>query len=159
MAGILLTRPGPPLPVYVSELGGGDRPERAETGAPPVYAPGSRFQLVLRPATAVEGEVAVRCVIARSTDAAGRDWPPCARAERDPSGALRVAGTVGGDVPFEPGEWTLWVIVTRAGPLGALRSRSPGAAELRRMAPGAALAGPGWSALRVAEPLRFAKAA
>jgi hypothetical protein len=158
LAGILLTRPGPPLPFYVSELGGGDRPERAETGVPPVYAPGSRFQLVLRPATAVQGEVEVRCVIAPRPDAAARDWRPCSHAERDSSGALRVAGTVGADVPFQPGDWTLWVIVTRAGSLaGHLqpRVRSPSDAELRRMAPGAALAGPGWSALRVAEPLRF----
>ena len=160
LAGVLVTRPGPPLPAYTAELAGGVRPERGAAGAPPaIYTPGSRFELVLQPATAISGEVEVRCVIARRGAIATQDWPPCAGAERAEGGSLRVAGTVGRDIPYQPGEWTLWVIVVRTRPLGALGRRgSPTDAELRRLKPGAVLAGPGWSALRVAEPIRFGAA-
>jgi len=160
LAGVLVTRPGPPLPAYAAELAGGVRPERGAAGAPPaIYTPGSRFELVLQPATAISGEVEVRCVIARRGAIATQDWPPCAAAERAEGGSLRVAGTVGRDIPYQPGEWTLWVIVVRTRPLGALGRRgSPTDAELRRLKPGAVLAGPGWSALRVAEPIRFGAA-
>lgn len=165
LAGLLLVRPGQPLPPYAGKLGGGTRPERGTTGAPsPVYAPGSPFELDLRPATAVAGDVQVRCLIARAGAAPGdgvkgaaRDWPPCAHAERAAEGAFRVRGTVGGDIPFQPGEWDLWVIVSRAGPPGRwARAAMPGDAELLRLRPGAARAGRGWSALRLPEPIRFA---
>lgn len=163
LAGLLLVRPGPPLPAYTGELDGGTRPERGTAGvAPAVYQPGSRFELKLRPETSVAGAVKVRCLITRdgaAPAATARDWPPCARAERAADGALRVRGTVGRDIPFQPGEWNLWVIVSRAGPPGRwARATMPRDAELLRLPAGAARAGRGWSALRVPESIRFAAA-
>jgi hypothetical protein len=158
LAGVLLTRPAPPLPAYFAELSAGVRTERGAAGAPsPVYAPGARFELVLHPTTAVAGAVGMQCRIAPAAGGASRDWPPCAHAERAAGGAFRVAGTVGREIPYEPGEWTLWVIVARTRLLGRwVAPAGPADSELRRLRPGAALAGRGWIALRLADTIRFA---
>jgi hypothetical protein len=165
LAGVLVTRPGAPLPAFQGELGGGNRPDRGATGtAPPVYQLGSHFDLLLRPATQIESEVEVKCKIACALPGAppapARDWPPCGRAKSDSSGSLHITGTVGSDIPNEAGACDLWALVVRAsyaGPLARLaRPGLPDDDALLRLAPGASLHGRGWSALHLPEPLRFA---
>lgn len=157
VVGFVVLRPPAPLPLYVAKLQGATQPVRgAESGAPPIYSPGSTLTLVLQPAQKAGGAVRVRCRIARAGVARTEDWPPCARALSSDEGSLRVSGTVGADIPYEPGVWTLWAIVERAGLRGRLtRPSLPADEVLLRLAPGATLRRGGQTALRLREPLRF----
>ncbi|HXU29817.1 MAG TPA: hypothetical protein VN851_04485, partial [Thermoanaerobaculia bacterium] len=134
----VLLRPGAgALPVYTAQLSGGSRSERGTTAPPTrVFSRGSRFEMVLRPATAVAGDVAVRCLLvaaeAGGLRAAIRPFPACDRAELSPDGSLRVAGTVGEEIAIAPGAWHLWALVGRPGDLPADLAADP---EVRRGLP------------------------
>jgi hypothetical protein len=123
-AGLLLFLPGaqPPLPGYrLGAFSGGAMAMRGEPAeASRSFPPGSRFVLVATPDTAVPGEIAVECFLARGPELLPLETP--APILKD--GAVRIAGTVGRDVVIPPGEWTLWVVVGRPAKL-------PDAAELR----------------------------
>lgn len=103
-----------PLPEYRAELSG-DREIRSGSGAPRewVLSPGSRFDLLLRPATAVSGDVEVRFFLER--DGELRRWQPPFDAH--PNGSVEVVGTIGDQIELEPGRWTLWALVGRPGKL------------------------------------------
>lgn len=154
LALVLVARPAPRLPSYAAELQSGDMPARGGgEGQQPTFAQGSDLELLVRPAIPVSDVVEAHCTVAPAgTGDVGqlRPWPPCARAECDEGGALRIAGRVAAELPFEPGDWTLWVVVARR---GLARSALPDAAQLARMAPGAVDRGPGWTAVRLAHPI------
>jgi hypothetical protein len=118
---LLTLRQPAALPQYHAELSGGDRQERAESGTGR-FAPGSPFELVLRPQTQVEGEVDVRFFL--EGEGGLQPWP--VPAEIAPGGAVRVAGTLGREIALFPGDWTVWAVVGRRGQLpdaATLRSR------------------------------------
>ncbi len=115
--GLLLLRgPGaelPALPEYDLHLEGGVRTMRSE---PPtgdendsLFLPGNRFELVLRPRTAVSGPVTVRLFLERDGELHLWEVP----AEVSASGAVRVAGEIGREIVIEPGEWILWTLLGR----------------------------------------------
>lgn len=111
-----------PLPGYQAVLEGALRVERGP-GDPGVsepawpeataFAPGNRFELVLRPETAVEGAVEVRTF--RQEGDSLVPWP--LPAETPEGGAVRIAGTVGREVELPSGESTLVVVIGRRGDL------------------------------------------
>ncbi len=139
-----------PLPTYTVALRSGDGSVRGvgpNPTSPPTFSKGSRFELVLRPATAVAGEVALRCFLISSEGGARRAFPACNRAESSGGGSLRVVGTVGAEIELVPGDWTLWALVARPGELPA-DPPIPGSA--------APVAGDRWLAIPVA--IRFAAA-
>ena len=122
---LVVLRPGPQawssLPAYdlqlapgVQELRGAPVPETA--GAVPDFAPGSRFELVLRPERAVSGEVAARAFLAREGEPPAPWHVPV---EVAPSGAVRLSGVLGQDLDLAPGSWHLWLAVGRPGHLPA----------------------------------------
>lgn len=119
----------PPLPSYQLSVAG-VRAERApapgeEATAGATLVPGSRLELVLRPATGVEGPVTAALYLAGG--GALDRWPVAAEAlEAAPSGALRVAGRVGAELPFRAGDWTVLAVVGRPGAMP-----SPAAVEAR----------------------------
>jgi hypothetical protein len=106
---VFLLRPAPPTPAYelvVRSAGAqdvrGEVPEGSLT-----FRPGTRFDFVLRPSEAVTGVPRVQAFRTREGERQTWDAP----VERDPKGAIRVTGTVGDGLPFEPGEWTLEFMV------------------------------------------------
>lgn len=113
-------RPGVPgLPRYeLSVRGHGAQTFRSGDAGPaaerPAFREGTRFDFVLRPASKVVGDVELRATRVQGATRARWDAP----LERDPGGALRVTGTVGADLPAEPGDWTLVFEVSRAGAEG-----------------------------------------
>ncbi len=130
----------PALPAYALALEGGDAPLR---GAPAAAGPGrvtlardSRLELVLRPATPVEGAVQARIYLAGDPPV-----PLDAAVEVAPSGAVRWSGTAEQLVGARTGEVDLLVVVGRPAALPA-----PG--ELARQPEG----GRTWQRFRV--PLR-----
>ncbi len=149
----LLVLPGNsvPLPSYTAELLSGDRTDRSAAGTEPssrrTFSNGARFELVLRPATAEVGEVALRCFLIPSEGGAPRAFPACDRAVTSGDGSLRVIGTVGTEIDFLPGDWTLWALIARPGELPADPPVSGAAAPI---------AGDRWLAIPVA--IRFAAA-
>ncbi len=126
VAAIVLLVPGPAplLPRYVATLEGGVREIRSASpageAAVRAFAPGGRFELVLTPATGVVGQVEARLFLERSGELRGLEVHP----EISESGAVRIVGEIGREVPITPGDWTLWAVVGRRGKL-------PGAGELR----------------------------
>jgi hypothetical protein len=110
----VLLRPLAPLPDY-------SRPEvsrsvstfRGEDPEPPALAPGDRFRVVVRPETAVSraSRLEALCFLARD----GELHPLEVRSEIDASGAVKMEGSLGRDIP--PGAWTLWALVGRKGEL------------------------------------------
>jgi hypothetical protein len=140
-----------PLPSYVAELKG-NRSARGPSGteAPgiPTFSPGARFELVLRPAEAVKGNVALRCLLVAAGGGPPRPFPACDDVKRSDDGSLLVTGTVGSGIAGPPGAWTLWAIVARPGDL----PKDPpvtGVAE--------PIAGKGW--IGIPQRIRFAAAA
>ncbi len=109
---LLHVRMLPPLPAYALLLDGGVQELREELPAgetaDPVFVPGSRFELILRPETAVSkpSELELRLFLERGGEL--RRWQ--VPAEPDPSGAWRVAVE---NLAIAPGEWTLWALLGR----------------------------------------------
>ncbi len=115
----------PPMPAYALSVEGALASSRAgdsaAAGAPVRLAPGRRFALVLRPATAVEGPVAVRAFLGR--DGRWTRWQIEPRIA--PSGAVRVDSAVANDssprqaglLPAGAGNWQLALAVGRRGRL------------------------------------------
>ena len=136
---LLLVLPGRPTPIsdygYAAELSGGVQALRGDRSASRTFPPGSSFELVLRPRTAVAGPVEVRCFLRRGAEL--RPWP--APAEVTAEGLVRIAGTVGREIALPPGEWTLWVVVGRPGEL-------PDAALLSQGGPAGSM---DWTSLKV----------
>lgn len=109
---VLLLRPLAPLPDYSLEVSGGVRASR-DLAEAPVLAPGDRFQVIVRPATEVSrgSKLAALCILARD-----RELRPLeVRNQIDPTGAVKMEGSLGRDLP--PGPWTLWAVVGRPGKL------------------------------------------
>ena len=123
LAALLLRLPA--LPLYaVAEISGGSRTTRGELSEA-TLAPGDRFEVALRPETAVRraGSLRTRAFLIRGSDLRPLD----VQTQRDESGAVRLAGTLDRDLP--PGRWTLWLVVGRLGSLpDPERLRSRGAA-------------------------------
>jgi hypothetical protein len=135
----------PPLPDYEPKPSGGVQAMRGAPEELGTLVPGSSFDLVLQPQTAVSGEVTVRCFLARGArDAELRPLPvPDAAILHGSSGVLRIHGTVGREIKIPRGEWTLWAVVGRPREL-------PDAAALRaHLAQGRSRA-PDWEALKIA---------
>ncbi len=99
----------PALPAYTVEVHGGDQALR---GAPAAstervrLSPGSRIEVVARPATPVTAPVAAEVTV---RDASGATRPWTGGVEVAPSGAVRLTGTLGEDLVLSPGEATLEV--------------------------------------------------
>jgi len=141
----------PPLPDYQAHPSGGVQILRGGPDELGTLVPGSRFDLVLTPQTAVSGEVGVRCFLARDPGGAPaataypelRPWPvPGAALQKRPGGAVRIHGTVGREIAVPPGAWTLWAVVGRPG-------RLPDAAALRAHLARNQTRAPDWEVLKV----------
>lgn len=109
---MMVRPPGPAgLPSYDLVVSGGESGVRALTVQEvPKLAPGSRLELVLRPATRTEGPIVLRGAMRKGDDV--RAWTP--PVETDPDGAARIAGTreaLFADTPA--GRWTLVIGVGR----------------------------------------------
>ena len=86
---------------------------RGEVMETPTLHPGDSFQASLRPETAVPR---ARSLHAEGFLLRGAELRPLnVQTELDPSGAMRVTGTL--DADLAPGQWTLWLIVGRRGSL------------------------------------------
>jgi hypothetical protein len=122
---LLLRSPAtmPPLPDYTAELSGGIKTFRGEEATEPqVFAPGDRFQLILRPKTETLGKgLEAQCFLLR-----GRELRRLGvESEIAPIGSVRLEGLL--DRDLSPGIWTLLAIVGR-------QSEMPDAAALRSFA-------------------------
>ena len=130
-------RARPALPSYALAVSGGERELRdptAPAGAAVRLRPDSRLELVLRPATAVAGPVAVQAFLAR-----GEAMEPLPlQFEISPEGAARAAGSAAELFGSHRGRWQLRLIVQRSGAPGgdalsvARDARTPAGAEARR---------------------------
>ncbi len=111
-----------PLPAYAWQLSGQVQDVRGVPSAPtplaPTFAPGGRFELVLRPQTALLGEIAVQTFWSQGDDLRSLALP----VETSASGAIRIAGTVGQEIDLPPGSSTLWVVIGRPGKLPAAQA-------------------------------------
>ncbi len=100
-----------PLPEYTAELRGGLKELRgSKTRVPgelPVLVEGSSFDVVLRPRSAVDGSLVVRCLLVHEGVVHERTLP----AEVAESGAVRIAARLGRDLDLEPGVWSLVTVV------------------------------------------------
>ncbi len=121
---LLIGAPVPPVPGYGVDLAPGVQTLRS--GAPeaaegePVFVPGSRFDLVLTPATEVAGRLEARFFLEGGGEIAAWDVGH----EVSPTGAVRIDGTIGEEVEIAPGRWTLWAVVGRPGELPGLEELS-----------------------------------
>ena len=105
---------GAPLPSYALELSGGRAAERgAAADAIIRVGPGDRVSAVLRPATAISGEVAVRVFVN------GQALPdaPERVVEQSADGALRISGLGPALAALAPGRHRLQFAVGRPGRL------------------------------------------
>lgn len=114
LAVVLLRAPGgslPPLPEYEQALLGGVETMRGAQGGAPsgirTFRKGSQLDLALTPLSAVQGEIAADCFFVR-----GRQLRSCKGSLRQVGqGSVQVVGTVGTEIPLDPGEWTLCAVV------------------------------------------------
>lgn len=107
-------RAGAPLPAYALELSGGRSAERGAAADVILrVGPGDRVSAVLRPATAVSGEVAVRVFVN------GHALPDAAAlsVEQSADGALRISGLGPPLAALAPGRHRLQLAVGRPGSL------------------------------------------
>jgi ferric-dicitrate binding protein FerR (iron transport regulator) len=127
----------PPLPSYaIAELAGGASTMRGERADATRLSPGDRFQAILRPETAVRRATALdaEAFLLREGELRRLDVD----AEPDPSGSVRLTGTLDGELPA--GGWTLWLVVGRKGAL-------PDSEDLRTFSAGAPVLERNWAAL------------
>ncbi len=108
-----------PLPTYTAALAGGVKvmrgePEHPADGSQPeVLASGNRFELTLRPETAVEGPLEVATFLALD----GGVIPWRVPVEISEQGVVRIAGTVGTKIKLPAGESTLLIAIAQPGDL------------------------------------------
>ncbi|WP_437790652.1 hypothetical protein [Sorangium sp. So ce693] len=102
-----------PVPAYAVTLAGGEVSERSASsaaGATARLGPGSRLEITLRPATRVDGPVAVRAFLIQGDTA--RPWD--VHADLSEQGAARIEGdteTLFSGVP--EGEWEIAIAIGR----------------------------------------------
>jgi hypothetical protein len=111
---VVLLRPPAPLPGYSSpKVSRGVSAFRGEDSESTVLAPGDRFQVIVRPETAVSrgSRLEALCFLARGGDLRVVDI----ESEIDPGGSVKMNGSLERDIP--PGTWTLWAVVGRRGKL------------------------------------------
>lgn len=112
-AALWVARPGPALPDYAIELSAGDQAVRGTPGVAeaPTFRRDSLVDLVLRPATAIEGEVGARAELVGE----GEPIPVELAFEVRPGGAVTYAGAAAPLFVAPPGRYTLRVRLTGAG--------------------------------------------
>jgi hypothetical protein len=122
LAAVVLWPEAGPLPAYQAVLEGAVRTERGPGDAGEAaaawpeatpFAPGNRFELLLRPETAVERKIDVGTF--RQDGGSLLPWP--LPRETAGGGAVRIAGTVGREIRLPAGESTLVVVLGRRGEL------------------------------------------
>jgi hypothetical protein len=130
-----------PLPSYEITARGGLKSTRGADDAKPKggvlrLAPGSELDLALRPATKVEGPLALRAFVAQG----GEVRPLTVPVEAAPTGALRVRGPVNELFAGLKGQVELRFVIGRAEALGE-------GTKARAKAVSAEGSGPGWQTL------------
>ncbi|MCU0681123.1 MAG: hypothetical protein MUF34_02465 [Polyangiaceae bacterium] len=130
-----------PLPAYDLSVRGGLKQTRGveePTAQRPLrLAPSSELDLTLRPATRVEGPLALRTFVVQQ----GKVQPWAAPVEIAPTGALRVHGAAAKLLPGLEGVVELRLVVGRAEVLGE-------GSDLQAKAMAPSGSGPGWQTLR-----------
>lgn len=108
--------PLPALPAYTAHLSVGAQSSRG-TAEPssglPVFIPGTRLTLDLRPEQAVAESVEAQAFLARGADIFL--WKPEPPLDLPPGGAVRLQGRLGEEIRLQPGEWRIWIVVGRPG--------------------------------------------
>ncbi len=141
---LMLLRPLAPLPGYaLAEISGGSRALRGETMEVQEFAPGDDFQVILRPETQVARarSLTAQAFLLRGTELRGLP----VRSHVEPSGAVKLEGSLDGDLP--PGTWTLWAVVGRRGKL-------PDPETLRSLAARSTVRKRDWVAVRTTVQVR-----
>jgi hypothetical protein len=128
----LVRTPAPlqPLPGYEAKLSGGSQEFRGgepglATGMP-VFLPGSKLTLRIRPATAVAGRVEAHGFLSPMGGKDLRPWKPEPHIEIEAKGTITLKGKLGKDI--QRGFWTIWGVVARPGKTPTTRDLQ---AELR----------------------------
>lgn len=125
-AALYVGRAGSPtLPGYELVVSG-DRELRGGDAAPEAVtklAPDSRFELLLRPASAITAPIELRAFLVR--DGAARAWSVAPEVSAE--GAVRIQGRVDALFPAGAGEWGVLLVV---GPRGEVDVDAPRAARL-----------------------------
>ena len=116
------------LPEYKAELSGQVRMFRSGEGDSglPVFAPGSPFELLLRPDQLVTDPGIERRLYLESSSGELSPWRVDLTISAD--GVVKVTGEVGRDLLIDPGDWTLIFVYGRSGRLPdpeRLRSARP----------------------------------
>lgn len=120
-----------PVPAYAMTLAGGEVSERSASSGADATArlgPGSRLEITLRPATRVDGPVAVRAFLIQGETA--RPWD--VHADLSEQGAARIEGDTETLFPGVPeGEWEIALAIGRpaALPDSAAEVRDPRPSE------------------------------
>ncbi|WP_437893093.1 hypothetical protein [Sorangium sp. So ce124] len=120
-----------PVPAYAMTLAGGEVSERSASSGADATArlgPGSRLEITLRPATRVDGPVAVRAFLIQGETA--RPWD--VHADLSEQGAARIEGDTETLFPGVPeGEWEIAIAIGRpaALPDSAAEVRDPRPSE------------------------------
>ncbi|WP_438037595.1 hypothetical protein [Sorangium sp. So ce128] len=117
-----------PVPAYAMTLAGGEVRERSASSGADATArlgPGSRLEITLRPATRVDGPVAVRAFLIQGETA--RPWD--VHADLSEQGAARIEGDTETLFPGVPeGEWEIAIAIGRP---AALPDSAAGLAHAR----------------------------
>lgn len=104
------------VPHYAVEVTGGAQPLRGDdTTDAARLVTGTRVSIVLRPSTTVEGEIDCAMFLALGGEVV--PWPIGERAEIAASGAIRIAGRLGDELPLRPGATAVLAAVGRPGDL------------------------------------------
>jgi len=102
------------LPEYALEVRAGEQALRGDEVASTVYTEGSVLSAVLRPDVGVEGGVDVAVVLVPEAGGAQR---VALRTKLSETGAVRLTGVVGKELPVGPGQHTLVFLVAPKGDL------------------------------------------
>jgi hypothetical protein len=123
----------PSLPFYaVADVTGGVQTQRGAPTGPPVFEPGSRLTVVVKPMNAVEGKLEARGILMQ--DGQVLPWTPSLEIV---SGAVRLRGTL-----EAPGPQRVWIVV-------GLPGRIPPAGELLERLRADRLRNDGWQAVPI----------